>query len=109
MAKLRRAAVLICLSIQRHTDMHSSFAEPVEPHRILIGCAGWNIPSATQEHFLQCGSHLDRKLGCLLVQLPLRAGLMLMHVLDSRYGACSTIRQAVLQYRMRWRCFNGWE
>lgn len=27
---------------------------------IFIGCAGWNIPGAMQEHFPQCGSHLER-------------------------------------------------
>lgn len=37
--------------------MHSSSAEP---RRILVGCAGWNIPGAMQGHFPQCGSHLER-------------------------------------------------
>ncbi len=31
-----------------------------EPGRILIGCAGWNIPRAEQSRFPEHGSHLER-------------------------------------------------
>lgn len=36
------------------------FATHKAPGPILIGCAGWSVPSAAGEHFPQQGSHLER-------------------------------------------------